>query len=251
MRIYPDYNYNLPRIIKYVNSKRPGVTVIDIGANIGDTVAFIKNYTDVPILCIDGEEKYIKILKSNVAQYSNVSVSHALVGAENKTINAKMKTERGTAFVEKSEKSIQMRTLENILQEFPAFQNSKILKTDTDGFDTIILRACTDFLKKVNPVLFLEFDPYLITKNGDDPFDFIRYLRDCGYYYFIFYMNNGDFLLSCTIEQEEIIDQLIHYFSGRNIAIFTDMCVFHKNDKDLFDMSVKEELEHSRKIRNY
>ena len=248
---YPDYNFNLPRIIKYATALISDVKVIDIGANIGDTVAFIKNYTDVPILCIDGEEQYIKILKSNVAQYKNVSVCHSLVGFETKESNLKIVSERGTAYVEEGKETITVRTLENILEGFPDFKNAKILKVDTDGFDTLILRGCSNYLKKVKPILFFEFDPYLVTKNNDDPFSFIPYLRSCGYSYLIFYMNNGDYLLSCNIDQTDIIDQLIHYFSGRNIAVFTDICAFSSDDKSLYDLSVKEEVGHFKKARNY
>ena len=248
---FPDYNFNLPRIIKYTTSQIKDVRVIDIGANIGDTVAFIKNYTDVPILCIDGEEKYIKILRSNVAQYTNVSICHSLVGNETKESNLRIVSERGTAYVEQGKETIIIRTLEDILEGFPDFKNAKILKVDTDGFDTLILRGCSNYLAKVKPVLFFEFDPYLISKNNDDPFTFIPYLKSCGYGYLIFYMNNGDYLLSCSIDDTDTIDQLIHYFSGRNIAVFTDICAFSSDDKSLFDFCVKEEINHFKKARNY
>src|SRR6202007_2233402 len=135
----------------------------------------------------------------------NVSVCNALVGAETKETNVSMKVERGTAFVVEAENKTRMRTLENILEEFPDFRNSKILKVDTDGYDTFVLRGSEGYLKNVKPVVFFEFDPHLIRSNNDDPFSFITYLKNCGYYYFIFYMNNGDYLLSCDIEQRNII----------------------------------------------
>ena len=251
VEVYPDYNFNLPRIIKYTCDHLSNVTVIDIGANIGDTVAFIKNYTDTPILCIDGEKKYLDILRSNVAQYKNVAICSALVGEENKEANVSMKMERGTAVVTEAKDKTNIRTLENILVEFPDFKNSKVLKVDTDGYDTLILRGCARFLKTVKPIIFFEFDPYLISKNNDDPFLFIDYLKNCGYYYIIFYVNNGDYLLSCTIDEREIIDQLIHYFSGREIATFADICAFSKDDKSLFDICVAEEIKHFKKARRY
>lgn len=252
IRIYPEYNFNLPRIIKYINDhQKKVIKVIDIGANIGDTVAFIKNYVDAPVLCIDGEEKYVQILKQNVAQYSNISICKTLVGAENTETNLKLKTGKGTAYVEQSNTKTTIRTLENILDEFPDFRDAKILKSDTDGFDTIILRSCETFLKNSHPVLFFEFDPYLIKKNNDDAFKFIQYLKDCGYYYFMFYVNNGDYLLSCNGSEQEVIDQVIAYFSGRNIEMFTDICAFNMEDKELVDICVKNELEHFRKVRGY
>jgi len=249
--IYPDYNTNLPRIIKYVSDRVPNVRVIDIGANIGDTVAFIKNYTDVPILCIDGEEKYLEVLRKNVAQYSNVSVCHSLVGNETKETNLTLKMERGTAFVEESKKTITIRSLDDILTEFTDFRDSKILKIDTDGYDTLILRGSEQYLKRSKPILFFEFDPYLVKLNGDDPFSIISYLKECGYYYFIFYISNGDYLLGCSIEQEDIITQLIHYFSGRNVELYTDICAFSVADKPLYDICVQEETKYFKKVRNY
>ncbi len=251
VKVNPDYNFNLPRIVKYLTTQLTDVKVIDIGANIGDTVAFIKNYTDVPILCIDGEKKYIEILKSNVAKYKNVSVCHSLVGETTTENKVELKMERGTAYVAESNVTTQIRSLENILESYPDFKSSKLLKVDTDGFDTWILRGSGNYLNKIRPVLFFEFDPFLITGNNDDPFKFISYLKQTGYEHLMFYMNNGDFLLSCNINQSEITDQLIHYFSGRNIAVFADICAFSSQDKYLFDLCVKEEILHFKKSRNY
>jgi FkbM family methyltransferase len=248
---YPDYNFNLPRIIKYVSDKIPNIKVIDIGANVGDTVAFIKNYTDPPILCIDGEEQYLKLLRSNVAQYNNITVCHALVGEENAELNVSMKVERGTAFVEKGDQKTKVRTLENIVEQYPDFKDSKVLKVDTDGYDTLILRGSAGFLKKNKPIIFLEFDPCLISRNNDNPFNFPDFLENCGYKYLMFYVNNGDYLCSCEIGQKNLINELIHYFSGRNINVFTDICAFPSEDKSLFDLCVSEEIKHFKKARNY
>lgn len=250
VKLYPEYNYNLPRIVKYLEDKINDLKVIDIGANVGDTVAFIRNFSEVPILCIDGEDNFLSILKQNIAQYRNVSVCKALVGAENKTENIKLVSGKGTAFIEKSSQPVTVRTLENILEEFSDFKNSKILKSDTDGFDTIILRASADFLKRVQPILFFEFDPYLISRNNDDPFAFIDFLKQCGYSYLIFYVNNGDYLLSTSID-DPAVSQLIHYFSGRNINMFADVCAFSNEDKPFFDLVTTKEVTHFKTARRY
>jgi FkbM family methyltransferase len=251
LKAYPQINFNLPRIIKYIAAKEQNVKVIDIGANIGDTVAFIKNYTDAPILCIDGDEHYLKILRQNVAKYNNVSVCHSLVGAENKEVNFELKKERGTAYIVEGGEKKQINTLETILEQNPDFKDSRVLKIDTDGFDTIILKGSPNYLKKSQPVLFFEFDPYLAKKNNDDPFTLIPFLKDCGYGYLMFYMSNGDFLLSCEIGETELINQVIHYFSGRNVELYTDICAFPASDKDLFTPITKEEIAFFRKVRNY
>jgi FkbM family methyltransferase len=226
--------------------------VIDIGANIGDTVAYIRNYSDVPILCIDGNEDYLAILRENIKQYNSISVCHCLVGAETKETNVELKTERGTAFITEGATKNIVKTLQDILSEFPDFQDSKILKIDTDGYDGLILKGCTSYLKKYTPILFFEFDPFLFNSNNDDPFTLIPYLKDCGYRYLMFYMSNGDYLVSCDIEEDNgIIEELVHFFSGRNVTLYTDICAFSEKDKAIFEYSVKEEIKHFRKVRKY
>jgi FkbM family methyltransferase len=250
MELYPDYNFNLPRMISRVGAKYKDLKIIDIGANVGDTVAFIRNYSDAPILCIDGDPKYLELLKMNVAQFKDIAICNAIVGKETKEIQGEYKIERGTGFVAEGNKKTAIRTIENILEEFPNFKNSKVVKIDTDGYDTVILKGCSNFLKNVTPVLFFEFDPYLI-KNNDDPFSLFAYLKGCGYTYFIFYMNNGDYLLSCTVDDTHLLDELVHFFSGRNIDVFADICAFSSKDKDLFDTCVQQEIVHFKKARNY
>jgi FkbM family methyltransferase len=250
--VHPELNFNLGRIVKYVADKKSNTTVIDIGANVGDTVAYIKNFADVPILCIDGDKKYLDVLKQNVTQYKNIEICHTLVGAENTEISASLKVERGTAFLTESKEKNQVRTIENILEEYPAFKNGGVLKIDTDGYDALILKGSANYLKRSKPVIFFEFDPYLTVVNNEDPFALLPYLQTCGYRYFMFYMSNGDFLTGCDIEQDRtIIDQLIHYYSGRNVTLYTDVCAFTADDKAVFDYSVTQELQHYRAARHY
>lgn len=251
LETYPDFNFNLGRLAKYITTKEKDVKLIDIGANIGDTVAFVKTWVDIPILCIDGDEKYIEILKSNVAQYNNVTICHSLVGAETKEINLELKKGLGTAYLVESKQKNTMSTMEDILEKYPTFKNSRILKIDTDGFDTIILKSCPDYLKKNQPVLFFEFDPFLISNNNDDPFSLFPYLKSCGYQYIMVYMSNGDFLLSCSLEDETIANQIVHYVSGRNLELYVDICAFSVNDKEIYELCVKEEVQFFKKARKY
>jgi FkbM family methyltransferase len=249
---HPNLNYNLGRVIKYMTEFDNNVRVIDIGANIGDTVAYIRNFSKVPVLCIDGDEKYLNVLRKNIAKYTDVFVCKTLVGKETSTIQGQLKSERGTAFIEKSTTTTPIRTLEDILDDFPDFKKSRLLKIDTDGYDAIILNGSSKYLKENTPVLFFEFDPYLIAKNNDDPFALLPYLNGLGYKYVIFYMSNGDYLTSCDLEDDAgIVNELVHYYSGRNITLYADLCVYPANDKKLFDHTVQEELKHFKNVRQY
>ena len=251
VRLYPEYNYNLARIVAHLKKRNDLTKVIDIGANIGDTVAFIKSMADVPILCIDGEAKFVKLLRENTSSLANVFVCESLVGSENKKVTLQLKSDKGTAHLQEGGNAVMMRTLDNILDEYTEFKTSNIIKTDTDGFDTIILRSCEAFLQKNTPIIFMEFDPHLIKRNGDDAFSFIEFLENCGYKYFIFYTNVGDYMLSCSSSDKSILQEMIHYFSGRKLDLFADLCAFAEKDKKDFEQVTTDELIHFRKVRNY
>ncbi len=251
MHDHPQYNYNLARLVGYVAEAYPSTRVIDIGANVGDSVAFIKTVADVPILCIDGQPDFVKYLKWNTEGYSNVYVCNTLVGSENGSVSLSLKSSKGTARLEAGGNTVSMRTLADILTEFPDFMDSRMIKTDTDGFDTIILRGIEQHLRGVQPVLFFEFDPHLIKNNGDDAFSFMNFLEECGYKYFIFYTNVGDYLVSLTADDKKVINELIHYFSGRKLDLYADVCAFTGKDEALFETISRKEIEHFRQFRNY
>src|SRR3954463_14529433 len=75
------YSRNLPRIAKYMGSKYPTYGIIDIGANIGDTVALIRSYgVDQQVYSVEGEPTYISMLKQNMTLFKDVTVFETFLG---------------------------------------------------------------------------------------------------------------------------------------------------------------------------
>src|ERR1700743_1015316 len=60
-----DYSSNLGRIALQIANFHPGASAIDIGANIGDSVAIIRGQCSMPVLCIEGDPEFLRILRSN------------------------------------------------------------------------------------------------------------------------------------------------------------------------------------------
>jgi hypothetical protein len=65
--MHPQYSLNVGRIAGQVFSKHPNLRFIDIGANIGDTVAILRQNDEFPILCIEGDKRFFEILAKNIA----------------------------------------------------------------------------------------------------------------------------------------------------------------------------------------
>src|SRR5437763_793435 len=53
----------LGEIARIAAGKYPDMTAIDIGANIGDTVAAICRHIDVPVLCVEGHPVFLAFLR--------------------------------------------------------------------------------------------------------------------------------------------------------------------------------------------
>lgn len=65
---YPQYAANVARIAKHVHEKYPQLTLIDIGANVGDTLATLAEAGRFPVLCIGGGNRFFAILERNAAR---------------------------------------------------------------------------------------------------------------------------------------------------------------------------------------
>jgi hypothetical protein len=61
MQEYPDYADNLTRVAKCIQQKYSDLTIIDVGANVGDSVFMLKRDVLCPILCIEGDPRFFEI----------------------------------------------------------------------------------------------------------------------------------------------------------------------------------------------
>lgn len=243
---YPCYNTNLTRIARYVKGKYPDLTVIDIGANIGDTVAYIRQDTDAPVLCLEGNTTFFPFLKKNIEGTKNVDAELVFVGSNNTEFKASLHTERGTSRINpgaEAEDSVSTKTLSDIMQTHPQYAAAKLIKIDTDGFDLPILRGSLEFLRAHRPVLFFEYDPAYFLPLGDDGLSIFPELKAIGYETVLVYDNNGDFLVCTPLDASEVLEDIHRYFTGRNSARYGDLCIFAKEDADLAaEIRLKEHL---------
>lgn len=149
----------------------------------------------------------------------------------------------------KGDTRIETKKLDSILNSYPALKEAKLLKIDTDGFDFKIMKGAVELLRTVKPVIFTEFDQNLMKQIDEDYNDMFDFFRKLNYECVIFYDNFGDYLISLNLNEKEKIEDITNYFDNRNTDKFCDICVFHSDDKDLFDLTRKKELEFFSKNR--
>jgi FkbM family methyltransferase len=255
LKQWPHYSANLGRLAHYVNHKYADLTFIDIGANVGDSIAIVRELSEFPILCVEGDVNFLEILSKNVQKFKDVDIAPFFIGDREISISAKSSGIGGTAHLSLLEENdtsatIQMKTLDGILAQHERFASSKMLKIDTDGFDCKIIRGSLDFLRTSKPVIFFEYDPFFLKEQDDDGISIFSLLKENGYSGVIVYDNFGDLMLCLPEIQMERLEELHLYFSGRRSLQYYDICVFHSEDRDIFNSARTSELEFFRKLKS-
>jgi cytochrome c556 len=87
-------------------------------------------------------------------------------------------------------------------QRHPEFDQLRLIKSDTDGFDSTLVPAAARMWRASAPVLFFEFDPALARRVQDhDPHQLWKRLSECGYSQLAIWDNTGDALGRLHIDE--------------------------------------------------
>jgi FkbM family methyltransferase len=258
---WPHYSSNLGRIAQIVHQKYADLKFIDIGANVGDSVAILRRLSHYPILCIEGDQAFLEVLSHNARKFDAVTIAPCYVGEQDSVIMAKSTGLAGTAHLASAAtlaatddtaiERIEVKKLSSILDQHPEFSQPKMIKTDTDGFDAKILRGAVDVLTTAKPVVFFEYDPFFLAQQNDHGIPMFSLLADQGYSGLIIYDNFGDLLLCLPTIEIARIEELDLYFSGRRSLQYCDICAFHREDQDLFEQTRHLELAFFRNLKSH
>ena len=162
-RDLPHYGTNVGRLAARVARKYQDLSIIDIGANVGDTVATLRRSVGCPILCVEGCATYLELLHENLRQFSDVEVEQSFVGGDGPGLAAEFTIEKGTGYLTPSANpaaAVQTQSIERILQRHQRFAAAKLWKIDTDGWDSYILQENIRTVERVRPIIFFEYDPH-------------------------------------------------------------------------------------------
>ncbi|PWS26408.1 hypothetical protein DHW03_16640 [Pedobacter yonginense] len=244
--LYQNYDQNLSRLVEIVKQKFPDLSVVDVGANIGDGVAIIKQLNDVPIVCIEGDDKYFKLLDENVKQFDKIQLFKAFLGEKNEVIHGALNHDSGTLKIDVSRQNekITIQTLDSLVDQNPnTFARSKVLKIDTDGFDFKVLKGAARFINQQTPIIFFEYSEHHLREVGENGLLLFDLLKELGYEYLALYDHTGRFMLSLNVNNANTIEQIHYYISNYNATIpYFDIAAFSASDIDVFEQVIAGEI---------
>jgi FkbM family methyltransferase len=239
----PHYQHNLKKIVKLASSKYKNEAIVDIGANIGYTLALIKEQTNNTVVCVEGDPKYYSLLSKNAAQFSNVLLIDKFIGNANAhTHNFTTLKDKGTLrIVEQNTSPSQSDNIEFIHAKdiFEKAKKISLIKIDTDGFDLQIIQHAMPQLND-NPILFFEYDPVFFLPYTSDWKTFFLELNKIGYTAMIIYDHLGALITSIEDFASPVLYHLHNYISTKeNLMVYYDICVFADKDNDIFQELLK------------
>lgn len=242
----PGANSQLGRLSVCVAAKYPALSVLDVGANVGDTIAIIKSAIELPVIGIEGDDFAFEFLKRNTMSLKNVTLIKTFLGEKIESKKVSMeKSGWNTTLIpnEDNGETIHLKTLDEVLAE-EHLQNRtlKLLKIDCEGFDTIILRGSAKLIREKRPVIYFEYNRTNMDAIGEDGLSTLLTLSAVGYRNVIFFDNKGRFIMNAPIDQEGIITDLHRYAQADNSCIaYYDICLFHEDDTDLAQQFIDSE----------
>lgn len=239
------YN-DLPRRLgEYVREKYGGLWCVDVGANIGDTVAAFHATDEDAILAIEPHPRFNHLLRTNWGWNERVKIVAEICARCNDEEVVTILERKGTASVlqtaEGSKK--RRRKLDDIVGEWLFADRLNVLKVDTDGYDIDVLFGAMCVIGARTPAILFECDAFGNTRHVEDCLDLLRDLHRHGYAQFLLYDNTGhlmgkhalsdlahfrNLLFHQAISRDYYFDILlmkdddVSQFHGREIRFFVD-----------------------------
>jgi len=186
---YGCFEENTTRAIK--NIVRPGMTVLDIGANIGAHTLPMAKIVGLEgrVIAFEPMAWAQQKLRTNLElnSFANILVEKTALSNKTDTGPASFRTSWNKyEFTSKSvatDESVAFERLDDYVEK-KNLSNVDFIKLDVDGFEYKVLEGSVETLKRFKPTLSMELGNYTLEKHGDTLEALIHLLDSLGYKFF-------------------------------------------------------------------
>ena len=250
---FPLYDAFLPHLV----SRIPTGWVIDVGANVGDTIVAMLQKCESNFLGIEPDPLYYSYLEKNVANLPpnyqrRVDTIRAFVSSTSRPLVTLRS--QGTASSISADENTECPSLtgdEILSRKLINNQEVRLIKIDTDGNDYDCIFAFADTLLKSEPLLFWENAVYDV-KQFEGNRLLYAFLEKLGYEKIAIFDNFGNFILTCSMEGAYALNDYLwnieQKISGRTMY-YADFLAYKKPQEAFVADILKDYVEKSMKIR--
>ena len=184
-KLYPEYDKFISTIVKNFPKN---TSILDIGANVGDTVCrLIQSNKKLHYYCIEADDFFFNYLNLNTNNFKKnfpykIDLIKLLVGQK---LQGKLIGSHGTKSLlvdrknSDANKVIKSKKLDEIIIKYN-IKNISLIKCDVDGYDYNVIFSGINYIKKYTPDIFFEYHKL----NKSSQVNYIRIINilfDIGY----------------------------------------------------------------------
>jgi len=248
----------LGRVAAWLRARGEAITYVDVGANIGDTVAAIHPTESDFVLAFEPHPHYALLLRRNASQFPcDIEIQEkACVSPEHVKSVTSVSGSQGTGRIEVADGvsgGIQTTTLDQAIFQSPRSKLCNLIKTDVDGFDFEVLKGAGEIIRKNQPIILIESDVFSNSNYAGDLQSLCETLRESGYRDMILYDNYGGLFYAGSTSDLERITSLFFYQVTRKRIYFDilfgpDLSLFLENELKFFSENTPDPTR--RKVAN-
>lgn len=237
---HPFYDRLPQRLGAFIRKTYGMLVCVDVGANIGDTVAAFCQREDDFFLAIEPNLKFNTLLRKNWSSMPNVLVSSDLCTAESGSASYTIREKKGSAsFVPDVQgRALNGRALDEVVDEFAPAKGVNVLKVDTDGYDFDVLAGAKKVIAKTHPAILFECDACGDAQYMERCLQTLAGFKTEGYSDFLLYDNYGYLMGRHALDDLRAFQGLFLYHLSGGVSYF-DILVMKEPDLDSFHASEK------------
>lgn len=212
---HPYYDSLPSRLGSYMRAQCGHLYCVDVGANIGDTLAafFQPDLENDRYLAIEPHPLFYNYLYANWGGHNNVKLIKCLCSSSN-TIGAHQILEKkGTASFSKTDRGIKLesKTLDEIVTSIRDYAGINVLKIDTDGHDFEVIAGAKEFIATCRPAVLFECEASSDGSYVETCLDILNFFQSLGYSEFLLYDNFGYFMGKFSLVDLSAFTNLLFY----------------------------------------
>lgn len=177
--------------VKFIKKlTRPGMTVLDIGANIGYYSVILGKSVgeNGKVYAFEPEPTNFQFLERNIGANSLSHVKAYRLALANKPgilsfyLHESNKGKHSLIDYQKNTECIKVEatTVDSFITKH-GIRKIDLIKIDVEGAEPMVFEGMKETLAKHRPIIFTEYFPYAIRSSGRDPLNFLRNLDTLGY----------------------------------------------------------------------
>jgi FkbM family methyltransferase len=250
---YPHYDRLPSRISEYIHSTQGHLTCIDVGANIGDSIASLYLDNTDTFLAIEPYPKFHEFLTANWSSNHNVTPLAVACSSDAGPRAFVVHEKRGTASLRQAPHApaTPSMPLDLLAKQHPHFMAANLLKIDTDGMDFEVIAGAAQLISASLPAVLFECEASSRPTYVEDCLDTLRFFRRVGYEHFLVYDNFGTLmgkysLADLSVFQNLLFYQLTGFFEYFDLLVMgeDDLVVLWEREIDYFaEHPIKESLQ--------